>query len=70
MDILGIIRYIHSSKRKIQDNTCHKLRNIYLEGDAFWSEEWTSNISKSYDRNIQKTFQQLHENIPKRFHNI
>jgi hypothetical protein len=34
-----------------------------LEGDAFWSEEWTSNISKSYDKGIQKKIGQFDEDI-------
>ncbi len=52
MDILAIIRYIHSFRKQIQDNVCHRLGNVYLEGDAFWNEEWTSNISKNCDENL------------------
>ncbi len=41
-----------------------------MKGDAFWNEEWTSNISKNYDKGIQRISEQCHENIPRRFHNI
>jgi hypothetical protein len=68
--LLWVSLDIHSFKRQIQDSVCHKSRRVYLEGDAFWSEEWTSNISKSYDKKIQIIYQNFHEDIPRWFYNL
>ncbi len=51
--ILWVPSNIHNSKRQIK-HVCHRLGNVYLEGDAFWSKKWTSNILESYHKNIQK----------------
>jgi hypothetical protein len=32
-----------------------------MKGDVVWSLKWTSNISKNYDQNIQKIFEQFYE---------
>jgi hypothetical protein len=48
---------IHSFRRHIEDNVCDKLRIVYLEGDVSWNEKWTSNISKSCDKIIQRIFE-------------
>ncbi len=33
--ILKVLSDFHNFRKQIQDNFCHKLENIYLEGDAF-----------------------------------
>jgi hypothetical protein len=52
---------IYSSWGQIQNYICYKLEGFYMKGDVVWSLKWTSNISKNYDQNIQKIFEQFYE---------